>query len=197
MRARMFERLCSAAARRPILTVGIVLALALGGGLLALGLRPSAGIDTFVSASSPSYRATVDDERHFGDDAVVILVRESLPNLVETKDLGTLTQLEACLAGQYVVANSTLHAFTPVKAGTHAAYGGNNSPCGRLMRSHATQVVYGPGTFLNRAVSAVNSGIRAQITAATTATRSAEAKAYQLAIGAGMSKQKALKEATA
>ena len=193
----MFERLCGAAARRPILTVGIVLALALGGGLLALGLRPSAGIDTFVSASSPSYRATVDDERHFGDDAVVILIRESLPNLVETKDLGTLTQLEACLAGQYVVANATLHAFTPVKAGTHAAYGGDNSPCGHLMRSHATQVVYGPGTFLNRAVSAVNTGIRAQITAASTATRSAEAKAYQLAIGEGMSKQKALKEATA
>ncbi len=163
MRARTFERLCSAAARRPILTVGIVLALALGGGLLALGLRPSAGIDTFVGSSSASYKATADDERHFGDDAVVILIRESLPNLVETKDLGTLTQLEACLAGQYVVANSTLHAFTPVKAGTHAAYGGPDSPCGHLMKSHATQVVYGPGTFLNRAVSAVNTGIRAQV----------------------------------
>ena len=100
MRARTFERLCSAAARRPITTVGIVLALALGGALLALGLRPSAGIDTFVSSSSASYKATADDQRHFGDDAVVILVRASLPNLVETKDLGTLTQLEACLAGQ-------------------------------------------------------------------------------------------------
>ena len=81
-----------------------MVALALGGGLLALGLKPSAGIDTFVSASSPSYRATVDDERHFGDQAVIILIHESLPNLVETKDLATLTQLEACLAGQYVVA---------------------------------------------------------------------------------------------
>jgi hypothetical protein len=193
----MFERLCGAAAKRPILTVGIVLALALGGGLLALGLRPSAGIDTFVSSSSASYKATVDDERHFGDDAVVILIRESLPNLVETKDLGTLTQLEACLAGQYVVANSTLQAFTPVKAGTHAAYGGPSSPCGHLMKSHATQVVYGPGTFLNRAVSAVNTGIHAQITAASQATKAAEAKAYQLAIGEGMTKQKALQEATA
>ena len=62
MRARTFERLCGAAARRPILTVGIVLALAVGGGLLALGLRPSAGIDTFVSSSSSSYRATADDQ---------------------------------------------------------------------------------------------------------------------------------------
>ena len=192
----MFERLCGAAARRPLLTVGIVLALAVGGGMLALGLRPSAGIDTFVSSSSASYRATADDQRHFGDDAVVILIRESLPNLVETKDLGTLTQLEACLAGQYVAANSTVQAFTPVKAGTHAAYGGPNSPCGHIMRSRVTQVVYGPGTFLNRAVAAVNTGIKSQVSAASQATKAAEAKAYQLAIGEGMSKKKALQEAT-
>src|ERR1700691_2066080 len=105
-----FERLSGAAARRPVLVIGIVLALAIAGGLLALGLKPSAGIDTFVSSSSPSYKATADDERHFGDEAVIILIHESLPNLVETKDLGTLTQLEACLAGQYVVANSKLQA---------------------------------------------------------------------------------------
>jgi hydrophobe/amphiphile efflux-3 (HAE3) family protein len=197
MKARTFERLCGAAARRPILTIGIVLALAVGGGLLALGLKPSAGIDTFVSSSSPSYRATADDQRHFGDDAVVILIRESLPNLVETKDLATLTQLEACLAGQYVKADATLQAFTPVKPGTHAAYGGPNSPCGHLMKSHAVQVVYGPGTFLNRAVAAVNTGIRAQVAGATQSTKAAEAKAYQLAIGEGMSKRKALQEATA
>jgi hypothetical protein len=192
----MFERLCGAAARRPLLTIGIVVALAIGGGMLALGLRPSAGIDTFVSSSSAGYKATADDQRHFGDDAVVILIRESLPNLVETKDLGTLTQLEACLAGQYVVANSTVQAFTPVKAGSHAAYGGENSPCGHIMRSRVTQVVYGPGTFLNRAVAAVNTGIKSQVSAASQATKAAEAKAYQLAIGEGMSKKKALQEAT-
>ena len=49
--AKRFERLAGAAARRPILTVGIVLALALGGALLSLSLKPSAGIDTFVSKS--------------------------------------------------------------------------------------------------------------------------------------------------
>jgi predicted RND superfamily exporter protein len=124
MTGKRWERLAAAAARRPVLTVAIVLALAVAGGVGALGLRPSAGIDTFVSSSSPSYRATVDDERHFGDDAVVILIHESLPNLVETKDLATLTELEGCLAGQYVVANSSLHAFTPVAAGSHAPYGG-------------------------------------------------------------------------
>ncbi|HWD75545.1 MAG TPA: MMPL family transporter [Solirubrobacteraceae bacterium] len=197
MRAKRFERLSGAAARRPILTVGIVLALAVGGGLLALGLRPSAGIDTFVSASSPSYRATADDERHFGDQAVVILIHESLPNLVETKDLGTLTQLEACLAGQYAVPNTTLHAFTPAPAGSHAPYGGWGSPCGKLMKSRATQVVYGPGTFLNRAVAAVNTQIGSMMSSVNTATHAAETRAYQLAIGKGMNKKQALAEANA
>jgi uncharacterized protein len=195
MRAKRFERLSAAATRRPILTVAVVVALALGGGLLALGLKPSAGIDTFVSASSPSYRATVDDERHFGDQAVIILIHESLPNLVETKDLGTLTQLEACLAGEYVVPNSTLHAFTPAPAGSHAPYGGWDSPCGKLMKSRATQVVYGPGTFLNRAVAAVNTQIGAMMTGVRRATQTAESQAYRLAIGKGMSRRQALAEA--
>src|ERR1700733_14342726 len=101
MTAKRFERLSGAAARRAILTIGIVLALALAGGLLALGLKPSAGIDTFVSSSSPSYKATADDERHFGDDAVIILIHESLPNLVETKHLGTPTEREVRLGGAY------------------------------------------------------------------------------------------------
>jgi hydrophobe/amphiphile efflux-3 (HAE3) family protein len=197
MTAKRFERLSGAAGRHPLLTIGIVLALAVGGGLLALGLRPSAGIDTFVSASSPSYQATVDDEHHFGNEAVVILIRESLPNLVETKDLGTLTQFESCLAGQYVVPSTTLHAFTPAPAGSHAPYGGWKSPCGKLMKARATQVVYGPGTFLNRAVAAVNTEIRSMGQGVTKSTQAAEAAAYALAIGKRMGKKKALAEATA
>ncbi|MGH3262872.1 MAG: MMPL family transporter, partial [Trebonia sp.] len=197
MRANGFERLSRVAARRPALTLGIVLALAIAGGLLALGLRPSAGIDTFVGSSSPSYRATADEQRHFGDEAVIVLVSEPLPDLVQTHDLGALTQLEACLAGQYVVASAKLHAFTPVRAGTHAPYGGWGSPCGRLMRSRATQVVYGPGTFLNRAVAAVNTEIAAMLTTARTATHRAEANAYKLAIGEGMSRSQARAEAKA
>ena len=72
-----FERFAGAAARRPALTVGILLALALGGGLLSLGLKPSAGTDTFVSKSSASYKATADDQRHFGADPIVVLIHES------------------------------------------------------------------------------------------------------------------------
>jgi hypothetical protein len=190
-----FEQLAGAAARRPVLTVSIVVALAIGGGLLSLGLKPSAGTDTFVGRSSSSYRATADDQRHFGDDAVIILIKESLPNLVQTKDLATVTQLEACLAGQYVAANSNLRAFTPVAG--HAPYGGPSSPCGQLMKSKPAQVVYGPGTFLNRAVAAVNTQIGAMMKGVGTSVKTAELNAFKLAIGKGLSKKTALADATA
>ena len=56
------------------------------------------------------------DHKHFGADAVVVLVREKLTNLVETKDLATLSQLEACLGGQVLTANQKLASFTPAAA---------------------------------------------------------------------------------
>src|SRR5947209_7984920 len=155
---RLSERiqgLAVAAARRPALTIGIVVTLAVAGAVIALGLQPDAGTDTFVSRSAQSFQATNDDHQHFGGDAVIVLIRESLPNLVETKDLATVSQLEACLAGQTLVASPSLGSFTLAPT-ANSAYGGSSSPCGRLRRSHLVQVVYGPGTFLNRAVAAVN-----------------------------------------
>jgi uncharacterized protein len=190
-------RLARAAAGRPVLTLGIVLALAIGGGALALRLKPNAGSDTFVSRSSSSFQATDEDHRRFGGDAVVILVRESLPNLVETNDLAILTQLEACLAGQVVVPNEQLQSFTPAPAGAQQPYGGPGSPCAKLMRSRAVQVVYGPGTFLNRAVAAVNQQIQSLIKGAQQTVTTAERNAYQLAIGRGLSRQQALTDAKA
>ena len=61
---------------------------------------------------------------------MVILIREPLTDLVETKDLATVSQLEACLAGQVLVANQQLQAFTPAPAGSQTPYGGWGSPCG-------------------------------------------------------------------
>ncbi|MGA2015089.1 MAG: MMPL family transporter, partial [Solirubrobacteraceae bacterium] len=186
------QRLSGAAARRPALTLAVVLVLALAGGAAALGLRPAAGADTFVSRSSPAYRATADDERRFGDDAVIVLVHEPLSRLVRGADLATLTRLEACLAGQYVVRSARLRAYVPA---AHAPYGGWAGPCGKLMRHRPAQVVYGPGTFLNRAVAAVNTQIATALAGAASATRTAEATAYALAIGRGLSRAAALTEA--
>ena len=122
----LLEGLVRVAIRRPALTVAIALSAALVGGVLALGLKPSAGTDTFVSSSSRSFQATADDQKHFGGDPVVILIKEPLTDLVETKDLATLTQLEACLAGQVVVATDV--AFTPAPPGSKPPYGGSSRP---------------------------------------------------------------------
>ena len=98
------------------MTLGIVLALALGGGALALRLQPNTSSDTFVSRSSATYQASLDDNQHFGGDPVVILIREPLTDLVETKDLATVSQLEACLAGQ-------VRGRQPAARGVHAGAG--------------------------------------------------------------------------
>jgi len=193
----MLERLVRAATGRPAVTLGIVLALALAGGALALRLQPNTATDTFVGTSSSSYKASLDDDQHFGGDPVVILIREPLPDLVETKDLGTVTELEACLAGQVVVPNQQLQAFTPAPAGSQTPYGGWNSPCGKLMKARPAQVVYGPGTFLNRAVAAVNQEIVSITNASQAAVTNARQGAYKLALGEHMSRSKALAEENA
>ena len=191
------EWVARSATRRPALTVSIVVALAVAGGLLALSLRPSAGTDTFVSSSSPSYRATAQDHREFGSDAVIVLIKgEPLSDLVESKDLATVTFLEACLAGQYVVPDQQLQSFQPAPPGAHAPYGGYSSPCGKLMRYKPAQVVYGPGTFLNRAVAAVNLQVRAVLASAQQAIAQARSAAYQLALGRGLSKAQATQAAS-
>jgi hydrophobe/amphiphile efflux-3 (HAE3) family protein len=194
---RTFERLVRVATGRPAVTLGIVLALALAGGALALRLQPDTATDTFVGSSSPSYRASADDNQHFGGDPVVILIHESLPNLVETKDLGTVTELEACLAGQVVVPNQQLQAFTPAPAGAQTPYGGWKSPCGKLMKTRPALVVYGPGTFLNRAVAAVNQEIVSITAAAQQAVTSARQNAYELALAKHWSRSRAVAAANA
>src|SRR5579884_272217 len=191
-----FEGLALAAARRPLLALGIVIALALAGALLALGMQPNAGADTFVSASSPSGRATADDHNHFGGDPVVILVREPLTYLVETKDLAIVSQLEACLAGQTILASENLGAFVTAPA-TQQPYGGWRSPCGRIRRSGDIEVVYGPGTFLNRAVTAINQQVSRMLSQANQAVSSASRAAYQLAMARHLGTKQAREAATA
>ena len=180
--SRLFARLTGGAAARPAATIGVVLFLAIAGGVLALGLRPSAGIDTFVSGSSASYRATVTQQRLFGANGVQILVSEPVTTLLSSSELERVTELEACLGGQYDTFDPTLAAYRPVSAGSHAAYGGPHSPCGELMRDRPVKVVYGPGTFLNRAVAAFNTDLQSELGSARAADAAAAAKARKLAL---------------
>jgi len=138
--SRIFERIVGAAARRAVVVVALVAALAIAGGVLALQLQPSAATDTLVNRSSGSFQATDAYHRDFGEDAVIILVRQYLPKTVLTADLERLVGLEGCIAGN-------------VPSGQQPI-GGPRSPCAAFakLRPRPVQVVYGPGTFLNEAV---------------------------------------------
>jgi hydrophobe/amphiphile efflux-3 (HAE3) family protein len=146
------ERVARAAAARPLPVLLAVGALALGGGALALGLEPDTGPGTFASGSSPAGRATAELHRRFGDDAVVVLIREPVTKLVLTEDLKREIQLEGCLGGN-------------VPRGAKP-YGGARSPCGALAELRPAHVVYGPGTFLNESVNTVQAAIEGEMAAA-------------------------------
>src|SRR5438874_4482965 len=136
--SRVFERIVRAATSRPLLTVAVVALLAVGGGIVALRLKPDAGTDTLVDRGSDTFRATDELHRHFGDDAVIVLVRGDLTRLVLTSDLERLIGLEGCISG------NVPGGVTPP--------GGPNGPCARLGRAKPVKVVYGPGTFINESV---------------------------------------------
>src|SRR3954453_14321891 len=126
-----------AAARRPLVTGLIVVALTLVGAAFALRLHPSARTDTLVGRGRHASRATTELHSRFGDDPVIVLVRGDLRRTVLTDDLERLVGLEGCISGR-------------VPAGV-TPRGGMNGPCARLGRLNPkpVKVVYGPGTFIN------------------------------------------------
>jgi uncharacterized protein len=173
-------------ATRPRLTLAAVALLTLLCALVALRLQPSTGIDTLVSRGSADSKATQVDNQQFGSAPVVLLVRLPLTALVESRDLVPLSELEACLGGQQLTLDRQLGAFEPVPAAKAVPYGGRASPCGALMRMRPAKVVYGPGTFLSRAVTAVTSEIHTLSAAAAKTVKAAEATALKLAQAKGL-----------
>ena len=171
--ARTLERIARASARRPGRVLAVVAVLAALGGALALTLEPSAATDTLVSRSSSSYEATERYRERFGEQSVVVLVRGDLPNLVLTKNLGTLVGLEGCLSG-----NRPEGAPAP---------GGEQGPCAALARTKPVQVVYGPGTFINSAVGEIQTQLEARSKATSAEAEKAATAARKLAAGQGRS----------
>lgn len=156
--ARFFSALVGGATRRPWLTLALATTLALGGAGLALGLSPSASTSTFVSGSSPQYRATQRYYESFGEEPVDVVVRGSLQQLLLSSDIDRLVGLEGCLSGN-------------VPASALASEGGVRGPCGQLARAKAVKVVLGPGTFVNEAAEQIDEQLTSQ-------TKQAEAQAH-------------------
>jgi hydrophobe/amphiphile efflux-3 (HAE3) family protein len=156
--ARLFSALVAGATRKPWLTLALAMTLALAGAALALGLSPSASTSTFVSGSSPQYRATQGYYRSFGEEPVNVVVRGSLQQLLLSSDIDKLVGLEGCLSGN-------------VPASALASEGGAGGPCGQLAKAKAVKVVFGPGTFVNEAAEQIDEQLASQ-------TKQAEAQAH-------------------
>ena len=105
----------------------VVGVLAIAGAVLALRLHPNAGTSTLVDSGSPTYQATQRYHERFGDDAVIVLVRGKLTNLVLTGDILRLIGLEGCIAG-HPPANVTPR-------------GGAAGPCAQFAKTKPVQVV--------------------------------------------------------
>jgi hydrophobe/amphiphile efflux-3 (HAE3) family protein len=157
--SRLLGALAGGAARRPRLVLAIAVALGLGAAALALRLHPTAAADTFVSSSSPQYRATQSFYGNFGEEPIEVLVNGNLQQLVLSTDIERLVGLEGCLSGN-------------VPASALASVGGLDGPCGQLARAKTVKVVFGPGTFINESASQIDEQLATQ-------TRQAEAEAKQ------------------
>src|SRR3954447_22884275 len=161
-----FGGIVRVAARRPLVVLGVVGLLALGGAALALRLEPSADPSTLVNRSSGTYEATQKFKKTFGDEAVVVLVKGDLQRTVLTSDLGRLLKLEGCLSGN--VPERGLAQLPPV--------------CREIAKLKPAKVVYGPGTFINTAAGQISDEfLKRQAATRQQAALAAEAASKQAA----------------
>jgi hydrophobe/amphiphile efflux-3 (HAE3) family protein len=171
--ARIFSALAGGTARRPLLVLALAGLLGLGGAALALRLRPTAATSTFVSSSSPQYRATQRFYQSFGEEPVQVLVKGDLQQLLLSSDIDRLVGLEGCLSGN-------------VPASALAAEGGPNGPCGRLARARTVKIVFGPGTFVNEAAGQTDELLTAQTKQAEAQARQAQRVVTRAALARGL-----------
>jgi uncharacterized protein len=176
--ARVLRALVARAARRPKLTLALACALGVAAAALALQLVPSTTTSTFVSSSSPQYRATQRFYANFGEEPVEVLVKGSLQQLLLSSDIDRLLGLEGCLSGN-------------VPASALGSEGGRDGPCGRLAKAKTVKVVIGPGTFVNEAAEQIQEQLSTQTKQAEAQAREAEKVVTRAALAHGHSEAEA------
>jgi uncharacterized protein len=139
--------------RWPWLVIVPILALTGAGIFAATRLDTGAGTDTLVSKGSSEFKATQDFHEKFGDEPVIVLVKEDLRKLVLTKDLEPLFELEECFAGGTQLAQSLptrqKQPLPPV--------------CDQIAKLRPSHSVFGPATFLYLSVAGIQQALQGQI----------------------------------
>jgi hydrophobe/amphiphile efflux-3 (HAE3) family protein len=119
-------------ARAVLVVAGVIAVVAAVG---ATQVDTDAGLGTLVGKGDPTYQATQQARGEFGEEPVVVLVKESLPKLLLGKDLVRLLRLEGCLSGK-------------VPQGVKPLPGA----CEGIAAMEPVSFLAGPATFLNEAV---------------------------------------------
>jgi hydrophobe/amphiphile efflux-3 (HAE3) family protein len=174
---RFFERVAGVTVRWPWLVIVPIVALTGAGVFAATRLNTSAGTDTLVSKGSSEFQATQDFHEKFGDEPVIVLVKEDLRKLVLTKDLEPLFELEECFAGgtqlAQVLPHKTKQPLPPV--------------CDRIAKLRPSHSVFGPATFLYLSVAGIQQALQGQIGGAAQQARAAADRAQKAAAKRGAS----------
>jgi hydrophobe/amphiphile efflux-3 (HAE3) family protein len=118
---------------RAVLVVAALIAIAAA--VAATQVHTDAGLSTLVGKDDPTYEATQRVRAEFGEEPVVVLVKESLPRLLLGKDLVRLLRLEGCLSGK-------------LPKGAEPLPGA----CEALAETKPVSFLAGPATFLNESV---------------------------------------------
>jgi uncharacterized protein len=150
---RFFERVAAFCVQRPKSVLAVVAVVALGAAAGALSLETNAGTETLVDEDSREFKATERFREDFGDDAAVVLVRQDVRQLVLTKDLQPLFELETCLAG-----GTELGDTLPRREDEPLP-----EVCDRIAELAPSKVVYGPATFLYQSVAQIQQMLQGQI----------------------------------
>ena len=182
----LLARIAGWCVERPLPVLAATALVALVATVGALGLEADAGTDQLVDPDSEAFLATEEFKREFGDDAVVVLVKGDLEQLMLTSALGRLLALEACLSG-----NAPEGRVFPDEPAP--------GPCEALAEKKPARVVYGPATFLNQFAIQAERLLAEQSAAARKQARSAAAAAALEARRQGLSEaeQRAAAQAAA
>ena len=116
---------------------------AVAAAVAATQVDTDAGLGTLVGKNDPTYEATQRARAEFGEEPVVVLVKESLPKLLLGKDLLRLLRLEGCLSGK-------------VPKGAEPVPGA----CTEIAAMEPVEFLAGPATFLNEAVVQIDEQLR-------------------------------------
>jgi predicted RND superfamily exporter protein len=166
----LFGRAEAFSLRNAAAVVSVVVALALAGLVLALGLSPSASSGKFSGGDSAG--ATARLHRSFGDEPVVVVVKGRLTRMLLMADVERLLGLEGCISG-----NLPANAKAPAPV------------CREFAARQPVEVAYGPGTFINDAAGRILDRVGLDQAVVQRATDRAARRAIRTARAQGLDKQ--------